>query len=1070
MKRRNILKHLVMFAVVLIASGGTVSAQMSDAMKAAMESDMSTWNFSTTKNVEVDGVNFRFRLDDNLGLAEWYYSNSSNNFPEVLTIPETITVGEREYIVVSSYGYGAYEQRITTKINLPKTMRRLGEYTFYPFYNVQDITIPENVEVLTNSVFYAWTNKTIHFTSVTPPTVGSLTGNSSSYHVKVFVPSAGFRDYVKAEGIEGQCIISEDWDKEGAFSAVSTGQCSNGELGYIVVSDILPDVRTYAEVNKLTINKGTIDKTDWYAMRQMPNLIYLDLSGLSIEEIPAGALDGCWQLETIIFPDSLKYIRDRALRYTGVHELNFPKKLKEITGGDNFSSCDSLTSVTIPDGVTTLPSNCFYDCNNLHEVNLPNFLTSMGSSCFSYCDLYQMHFPATLRGVSDYCFSYNKNLTKILFEDGPTYVGYYSFSNCERLGESEPVVFPGTMRVVYDYGFRGCTNMSAIELNEGLETLNSYAFSGCSTLKEVTLPSSLIYCLNYPFNGCSGIESITSLALLPPTVRNNVITYYARNIQLSVPLWSFQEYMTTPGWLEFQTNMKIDPNIRPDNVVINKEFEFVLGEDQNLKDYEPNIRMLYNSDEIDDGFGNRKYERGNLTISNRSKLKINDFSMYFSPYAKYYADYSLFYSNRNYDSYRTVFNPNSLIVRGELRAENQTVNLMLYNDRWQFISFPFDVKMTDIVPANNLTQWVVRYYDGAERAAQHFDNTWKNLTKDDKLEAGKGYIMKCYLNNPADDLVHFSVTPDVESLNRQMLFNSLDYTTELADYPTENQLLTSDRSWNLIGNPYPCYYDSRYIDTEAPFMVWDSYNGKYAAFSPLDDNYILNPGEAFFIQRPTDSDGKLLFREGGRQTHRNPNDLTVEEVKAFAFGERNLSEGTNRRTVLNITLSGEETTDRTRVVFNDKAEMGYEVSRDAALFAAVNPGASQIWTEAGGVKYAINERPLADGVVELSLSCGKTGEYTIALGDNSFAESIVLVDRQSGTKSVISTGQGYTFQAHAGVIAGRFYICGDEADAIDAVFSKTAATETEAYNLKGQRVRADERGIVIKNGSKMLNK
>ena len=1069
MEKRDTLKHFVMLAVMLIASSGTVSAQMSDAIKAAMESDMSTWNFSTTKTVEIDGVNFRFRVDDNLGLAEWYYVNSSNSYSEELNIPETVTIGEKEYVVVASYGYAAYEQRNTTKINLPQTMRRLGDYTFYPFFNVKNITIPENVEVLGSSVFYTWTNQNIHFTSVTPPTVGSLTGNKDSYHVKVFVPSAGFRDYVKTEGIEGQCIISEDWNQEGAFSTVNTGQCSSGELGYIVVSDILPDVRTYAEVNKLIINKGTIDKTDWYAMRQMPNLIYLDLSGLSIEEIPAGALDNCWQLETIIFPESLKYIRERALRNTGVRELNFPNGLSEISGSENFRNCDSLTSVTIPDGVTTLPNDCFYDCNNLHEVNLPNFLTSMGSYCFDNCDLYELHLPGTLKGVSDYCFSNNKNLTKIVFADGPTYVGYYSFSNCERLGESEPVSLPSSMRTLYDYSFRGCTNMIAVNLNEGLENIYSYAFSGCKTLKEVTLPSSLIYCLNYPFYGCSGIESISSLALLPPTVRNYVITYEARNIQLRVPLWSFQEYMTTPGWLEFQANMVIDPNIRPDNVVINKEFEFVLGEDQNLKDYEPNIRMLYNSDEIDDGFGNRKYERGNLTISNRSKLKINDFSMFFSPYAKYYADYSLFYSNRNYDSYRTVYNPNSLIVKGELRAENQTINMMLYNDRWQFISFPFDVKMTDIVPENNLTQWVVRRYDGAERAAQHFDNTWKNLTKDDMLEAGKGYIMKCYLNNPEDYLVRFTVTPDVETVNRQRLFSPYDHTTELADYPTENPQLTSDRSWNLIGNPYPCYYDSRYIDTEAPFMVWDSYNGKYVAFSPIDDNYVLNPGEAFFIQRPTDSDGKLVFREGGRQTHRNPNDLTVEEVKAFVFGERNLSEEMSQRMVLNLTLTGEETMDRTRVVFNDKAAMVYEVSRDAALFAPVNPEASQIWTEADGVKYAINERPLADGIVELSVRCGKTGEYTIALGDNSRAESIVLVDRQNGKKTLISTEQGYTFEAHAGDITGRFYLCGDEATAINGV-AKTASAETETYNLKGQKVRADERGIVIKNGSKMLNK
>lgn len=1065
MTKHYFFKHLVMLTVLLIASGGSVKAQMSEAMQAAMESDMSTWNFTTTKNVDVDGVTLRFKLDETLGLAEWYYTSNYNTFPETLNIPETITVNDKEYIVVSSDGYSAYEQKNTTRINLPKTMRRLGNDTFWPFFNVKDITIPENVEVLGNRVFSGWNNKIIHFTSVTPPTASNLTGSKDSYHVKVFVPSEGFRAYVKAEGFDEQCIISEDWNQENAFSSVSTGQCSSGELGYIVVADILPDVRTYAEINKLKIDKGTIDKTDWYALRQMPNLIYLDLSGLSIEEIPSGALDGCWQLEHIIFPDSLKYIRDYALRNTGVHELNFPVELKEITGGYNFYNCDSLVSVTIPDGVTTLPYNCFYDCNNLHVVNLPHFLNKMGSYCFDYCDIYEITLPGTLEGVSEYCFGNNKNLTKVNFAEGNGYIGYYAFQSCERLGESEPVVLPSTMKIIYEYGFRSCINMIGIEFNEGLETIRDYAFTGCKTLKDITLPSTLIYALNYPFYNCPGIESISCLSLLPPTVRNYVITYDARNIKLKVPMWSFQEYMTTPGWLEFQANLTIDPNIRPNNVVINKEFEFVLGEDQNLKDYEPNIRMLYNTDEIDDGFGNRKYERGNLTISSRSKLKINDFSMYFSPYAKYHADQSLFYSNRNYDYYRTKYNPNSLIVKGELRAENQTINMMLYNDRWQFISFPFDVKMTDIVPENNLTQWVVRYYDGAERAAQNFDNTWKNFTKDDVLEAGKGYIMKCYLNNPEDYLVYFTVKPETESLNRQSLFNSEDYTTQLADYPTENQLLTCDRSWNLIGNPYPCYYDSRYIDTEAPFMVWDSYNNKYAAFSPQDDSYILNPGEAFFIQRPAEGDGKLLFREGGRQTHRNPNDLTVEETKEFSFGVRN-----PERTVLNITLTSEESSDRTRVVFNEKAQMGYEVSRDAALFAAMDANASQIWTVNDGVKYAINERPLADGKVELSLTCGKTGEYTIALGANSGAENVVLVDRENGKKTTISTEEGYTFTAHAGTITGRFYIAGNEADAINGIEQSTSNTEHSAYDLSGRRVNDAQKGIVIKNGSKILNK
>ena len=132
--------------------------------------------------------------------------------------------------------------------------------------------------------------------------------------------------------------------------------------------------------------------------------------------------------------------------------------------------------------------------------------------------------------------------------------------------------------------------------------------------------------------------------------------------------------------------------------------------------------------------------------------------------------------------------------------------------------------------------------------------------------------------------------------------------------------------------------------------------------------------------------------------------------------------------------------------------------------------ASQIWTANGGVKYAINERPLGDGIVELGVTCGKTGTYTIALGANSGAESVVLVDRQTGKKTEISTEQGYTFQASAGSITGRFFISGSEADGINGIASDSKNVETETYNLKGQQVRSDEKGIVIKNGIKMLNK
>lgn len=1065
MKKRRILQHLMMLVAMLIASGGTASAQMSKAMKEAMESDISTWNFSTTKTVNVDGVQMRFRLDEQ-GLADWYYFNGYDIAPEHLVIPDSIIVGEKVYFVVSATGYGAYPQRNTTHITLPKTMRYLGDYTFYAYSGVKEVVIPENVEKLGRNVFYQWDNQNIRFTRLTPPVMGTLTDSPNSNHIKVTVPAKSFHEYATTVGIEGQCIISDDWQDPKSFTTVNTGKCGNGELGYIVVADILPDVRTYADVNKLVITEGTIDKNDWYTLRQMPNLLYLDLSGLSIEEVPSGALDGCWQIETVILPDTLRYIRQNAFRNTGVKDIQLPSKLKEISGGSCFYNCDSLRSIVIPDSVRSLPSECFRGCNNLHKVQLSKNLASMGSYCFYSCDLYDVTFPGTLGTISYYGFAHNENLTDITFGEGNNFVAGNAFYNCNRLGETNPVVFPLSMRTIDYEAFSQCKAMCGVVFNEGLERIERNAFYNCGKLPNLTLPSTLAFCLDYPFTGCSSIKWIACYSLIPPTVRNRVITSSATGIELRVPMWSFQEYMTTPGWLEYQNNLVIDKDILPPNVVINKDFEFVLKEEQVAEGYVPNIQLKDNTEEIDDGFGHTKYERGNLTISSRSKLAIKDFNMIYSPYAKYHADQSLYYAKVNYDTYRTQYSPNSLIVKGEMRAENQSITLILYHDMWQFVSFPFDVKMSDIVPESNLTQWTVRSYDGAERAAQNFDQTWKPLAKTDVLKAGKGYIMRCYDNNSEGNRVFFTVTPDVESLTRQDLFSSQDHVTELEEHLTmSNPLLTSDRSWNLVGNPYPCYFDTRYIQTEAPFMVWDSYYKKYVAYSPVDDSYVLNPGESFFIQRPVDGDGKLVFREGGRQTYRNPNDLKVEEARELVFGGSK-----SNRTVLNITLSSEAGSDRTRVVFNDKAEMGYEVSRDAARFAAEDASVNQIWTVADGVQYAINERPLADGVVELAMQCGKTGTFTIALGENCGAESVILVDRQTGKSTEITATEGYTFDAHAGAITGRFYIRGNQTDAIESMEGTVQTSDTKAYNLQGQKVNAGERGVIISNGVKMLNK
>lgn len=1088
-------KFLLLVSVLM--SGGTMWAQTVEELKAAaMEQDMSTWTFSLTNNLKkIDGINYSLDPDNHVAEMEYFYNYDVA--PEHLVIPETVVFNDQTYVVVSIGCYSSYSQSNTRRITLPATLRRIGKYGMASYPNVTEYDIPESVERIEGNAFYSRSNIHLFFHSAVPPTfTGDLYDGSTSItkkttKIKATVPAASFREYHLTDYLENCCIIADDL----SVSTVITGPVDNEELGYIVVSDLLPDkVRTYSDVNRLIVSEGTINTKDWAALREMPNLISLDLSGLSITEVPQGALENCWQIETVILPECVEYIYNRAFDDTGIDNFHFPDSLLAISGSYSFYNCDSLRSVVFNQKLRSIGSNSFQNCDSLHVVQFPeNSLTSIGSYAFNRCDIYKLEIPGTVNAIPSNGFSSNPNLSQVIFNEGNVTIETDAFAYDSSLGAVE---FPSSMKTVNSYAFYGCSSMEYAILNEGLQTLDQYSFGGCTKLTSIVLPSSLEFCLYYPFYDCNKLNSITCRALIPPTVRSNVPTYTAGNRKLYVPLWSFQEYMHTPGWLEYQDHLEIDKTILPENIVINKDFEFVLDENDNVENYVPNISMKTNTESIDDGFGHTRYERGNLTISSRSKMTIGDFSMYISPYAKYYADFSLFYYGYDYEYRQTEYNPNTLVVRGEMRAENQVLNLWLMNDVWQFVSFPFDVELDSIVPVDSKTQWVVRQYDGNERAQQNFNSTWKDVVPEYQngagsavagpqeepraiLKAGKGYIMKCYNNSASTSTpVAFTVKPIKESLSRQYLFTSEDVTTQLEEF-TGDEVLEQNRSWNLIGNPYPCFYDTRYMKTSAPFMVWNSYNKKYAAFSPIDDSYILTPGEAFFIQRPVDAseiagqpidpagaEGKLVFREEGRQTYRNPNDLTVEEQQLNPAPARSGDMDKPRR-VFNFTFTDGEITDRTRVVFNELASMGYETGRDAALFNAMDADVPEIWTSSQGVSYSINERPENDGTFYLSVKCPADGFYTIGLKTEA-GEEVILEDLAEGRKANLGEGS-YTFSAKNGTFESRFAVTVSAAGTTAVSTAVQEKSDAPAYNIAGQRT-VTEDGIIIRNGVKTFDK
>lgn len=1043
--------------------------ETSIAVQVTSNQSIDDWAFNTDQRYTID--NMGYYLDQDHKVAACTGLEVQDADVTDLVIPSTVRYNGVTYAVVALYD-NRYNQNKVRTLTLPRTLRHINDWGLSDYRAITDLEIPANVERMGNDVVYNCPQlRRIKVNAEVPPTLGSL--NHEYYYYRITIPRESFHAYRLVNAWTNRTVLIGG--DEGI--TVSTGKIAAGDLGHVVVEE----AGYLQEVNKLII-EGELNADDWSKIKQMTNLTELDLSKALIDEIPNEAFNGRWAIDKVLLPPTLKKIGTYAFQGTALTSVNIPdnvetiegyafsnaRQLQEVhlpdsltsLGNYAFEECRSLRTVKIPTKLKTIPDYTFQNCRSLQRVELHDSITAFEDYSFNNCDLREITLPKSTTWVGGSAFRGNTNLSKVTLNEGLIDIWTYAFQNTAI----DTLNCPSTLRNIYSSAFAGCRNLRQINLNEGLTRIERYALAN-NKATEIVLPSSLEYCAGGAFDDCDSLVTIEARSVMPPNTGSGcpLTSSDLTKAVLYVPVWSLAEYQLATGWNQFYTFRTSD--FMPQYVKVNKDFYFTLRDELD-PDYRPDIELTYTSNQITDSQGNSDYQHGNLTISGRSKLAVNNFSMVLSPYFKYTKDSNGYYGN-------TYLTPTCLIVKGEMRAENVTINLWNATERWQFVSFPFDVKVSDIVPVDSTTSWVIRGHSGAERAAGNAAAVWQNLSADDVLQAGKGYIMQCYKPDDKNGnyyAAQFTVRPLTTTVNRQQIFNADNRTVALEEHLAEFE---HNRSWNLIGNPYPSYFDTRFLDFGAPFMVWNSNNQNYEAYSPVDDSYILAPAEAFFVQRPVDQES-ITFLKDGRQTDRYARTL-VEEEPASAPQRIRAAYDSNahtaaQRTVFNITLAKDgQQADRTRVVINEAATMQYDLSRDAAKFTGTEPAVSQIFTINGATRYAINERPLNNGQALLGLHFGTDGTYTIGLSNQPDGQ-VTLEDRLTGTKLQLNGTAGYSFTAKAGDSTDRFVLHFDAvATGINAATANEADRNDDTYTLDGRKVNNPTApGLYIKGGKKVI--
>lgn len=694
-------------------------------------------------------------------------------------------------------------------------------------------------------------------------------------------------------------------------------------------------------------------------------------------------------------------------------------KIKGKMNDDDWAKVTMMTNLYSIDlseaEITAIPKEQFRGYDFLHEVVLPNELEEIGEYAFAGSYIENITFPSNLKIIDQYAFN-NTMIKEAILPDEMSSLGQYVFSSCNLLTK---VDYPDNFISTPSYGFYSCKNLTEVLLPDNIQTINDHTFSYCRRLN-MRMPSGIKQIGYRAFNG----TAIDSLIL------NNDVTFtYSSNSYSTFSDCDSLVYAEFPssfysvaasGMISNCENLKTLVFKSPTVVGGNYKSSFLSGCPSDVVIKVPSF--LVNSYKLDEYWYNYKIEGfntaeiknwtlnsdlvmnarerfdgvPNLKINRKGSIKLNgDVAQKFDTL---YTNSYNYYSGTSSDYYaRVLVNNDMTSIVGQYKH-----SYYARGKYWFFVSLPFDFKVSEVVPDVEGTKFVFRYYDGASRAEKGASGNWKNYAADAIITAGTGFIVQ----TSADCWLTFTA---LENDSKQNVVSNEEFVKLLAANPSET---ASNSGWNLVGNPWQCWYNIHALNFIAPITTYDVSNKKYNAYSIIDDDYAIAPNEAFFVQCP-ENINSISFPETGRQLTSE----IVNQQSAPSYSGRPAA----TRQIVDITISCGDANDKTRVVLNDAASMDYESICDASKFFAMSDEIPQLYTIGyDNTEYAINERPCDAGVGKLGVIIAKSGSHTFSLTRSNVKE-VVLFDNATGKQHNFADGD-YTFNAEKGTYTERFVL------------------------------------------------
>ena len=247
-----------------------------------------------------------------------------------------------------------------------------------------------------------------------------------------------------------------------------------------------------------------------------------------------GGLGGSYAI-----PDSVANIGD-AFEGCSLTSVTIPNSVTSI-GEDAFDGCPGLTSVTIPNSVTSLGYESFAFCYGLTNVTIGNSVTNIGDNAFEGSVLTSVTIPNSVTSIGGFAFASSSGLTSVTIGDSVTNIGEEAFEECSRLtniavnavnpyyASSDGALFdkslntliqvpgglagsyaiPGSVTSIGVRAFVGCSVLTSVTIPDSVTSIGDYAFADCYILTSVTIGNSVTSIGEGAFEDCYVLTSAT---------------------------------------------------------------------------------------------------------------------------------------------------------------------------------------------------------------------------------------------------------------------------------------------------------------------------------------------------------------------------------------------------------------------------------------------------------------------------------------------------------------------------------------------------------------------------------